>query len=203
MDEQLSSWEMARDNYDALKRVRVKEVTVAGWLYKVQFNPARMVSSAAKVDSKSIRERKCFLCPDSLPPEQRGIPFGEHYRILVNPFPIFPRHLTVPELRHVGQHILGRFGDMLDLAACLEEYVVFYNGPKCGASAPDHLHFQAGNKGFLPIEREWREKRAEKLADCGEASLWLPDDSPRATLLMESGSREAAVALFGAVYATL
>ena len=106
LNEQLTSWEMAQKNYDALKRVRVKEVEVNGCLYKVQFNPARIVSSAAKVDSKSIQERKCFLCPAHLPPMQKGIPFGDHYQILVNPFPIFPRHLTVPELQHIYQRIL-------------------------------------------------------------------------------------------------
>ena len=99
LSEQLSSWETAQNNYAALKRVRIKDVKVNGCLYRIQFNPARIVSSAAKVDSKSIQERKCFLCPANLPPMQKGIPFGEHYQILVNPFPIFPKHLTVPELR--------------------------------------------------------------------------------------------------------
>ena len=97
---QLASWETARNNYAALSGVRVKELNVNGILYKVQFNPARIVSSGAKVDAKSILERKCFLCPANLPPVQKGIPFGGHYNILVNPFPIFPRHLTVPELAH-------------------------------------------------------------------------------------------------------
>ena len=101
LSEQLSSWETAQNNYAALKRVRIKDVKVNGCLYRIQFNPARIVSSAAKVDSKSIQERKCFLCPANLPPMQKGIPFGEHYQILVNPFPIFPKHLTVPELQHV------------------------------------------------------------------------------------------------------
>lgn len=150
---QLASWETARNNYAALSGVRVKELNVNGILYKVQFNPARIVSSGAKVDAKSILERKCFLCPANLPPVQKGIPFGGHYNILVNPFPIFPRHLTVPELAHTPQRIATRFTDMLELAEALTDYTIFYNGPKCGASAPDHAHFQAGNKGFMPIER--------------------------------------------------
>lgn len=203
LNEQLTSWEMAQKNYDALKRVRVKEVEVNGCLYKVQFNPARIVSSAAKVDSKSIQERKCFLCPAHLPPMQKGIPFGDHYQILVNPFPIFPRHLTVPELQHVDQRILYRFADMLDLADCAEDYIVFYNGPQCGASAPDHMHFQAGSKGFLPIEQEWKGKRAEKIITNEAATLWALDDSPRTTLLIESESKEAAVTLFNAVYGAM
>ena len=116
---QLASWETARNNYAALSGVRVKELNVNGILYKVQFNPARIVSSGAKVDAKSILERKCFLCPANLPPVQKGIPFGGHYNILVNPFPIFPRHLTVPELAHTPQRIATRFTDMLELAEAL------------------------------------------------------------------------------------
>ena len=140
--DQLSSWELAKNNYTALSQVKVKELDVNGTHYKVQFNPARIVSSAAKVDTKSIQERKCFLCPANLPAVQRGLPFKENYQILVNPFPIFPKHLTVPALEHVDQRIKNRFGDMLDLATYAQDYVVFYNGPKCGASAPDHVHFQ-------------------------------------------------------------
>lgn len=157
---QLASWETARNNYAALSGVRVKELNVNGIPYKVQFNPARIVSSGAKVDAKSIQERKCFLCPANLPPVQKGIPFGGHYHILVNPFPIFPRHLTIPELAHTPQRIASRFTDMLELAEALTEYTIFYNGPRCGASAPDHAHFQAGNKGFMPIEKDWRGQTA-------------------------------------------
>lgn len=200
---QLSSWETARSNYDALSRVKVKEMEIHGCLYKVQFNPARIVSSAAKVDTKSIQERKCFLCPANLPPVQEGIPFGDHYQILVNPFPIFPRHLTIPELEHVEQRLLPRFGDMLDLADALQDYVVFYNGPRCGASAPDHAHFQAGNKGFLPIEKEWKEKRAERIVSYESATLWALDDYPRATLLIEAGEKKEAMVLFGMVYGAM
>ena len=133
LTEQLASWEMARNNYAALSGVQVKELNVNGIPYKVQFNPARIVSSGAKVDAKSIKERKCFLCPANLPAEQRGVPFEGHYNILVNPFPIFPRHLTIPETAHVDQRIALRFGDMLDLAQQLTDYTIFYNGPKCGA----------------------------------------------------------------------
>jgi len=153
-EEQLSNWELARNNYKALEQVKTKTLFVDGREYKVQFNPARIVSSAAKVDAQSIRERKCFLCAENRPPEQNGIPFKGCYTILVNPFPIFPRHLTVPATEHIPQLIAARFEDMLDLAQQLADYVVFYNGPKCGASAPDHFHFQAGNKGFLPIEKD-------------------------------------------------
>lgn len=200
---QLESWETARNNYAALSTVKVKELDVNGVLYKVQFNPARIASSGAKVDAKSIKERKCFLCPANLPPVQKGIPFEGHYNILVNPFPIFPRHLTIPEQAHVDQSIATRIGDMLELAKSLSDYVIFYNGPKCGASAPDHAHFQAGNKGFLPIEKDWQSRIAEKVVGNESATLWYLNDAPRATLVIESASKESAVAMFGLIYRSL
>ena len=200
IDGQLSSWEMAKNNYEALKQVKVKEVIINGGHYKVQFNPARIVSSAAKVDTKSIQERKCFLCPANLPEVQKGIPFNGHYQILINPFPIFPKHLTVPELEHVDQRILLRFEDMLDLAAVADDYVVFYNGPKCGASAPDHAHFQAGNKGVLPIETEWQQQKDTKVAELPGGTLWALDDYPRATLVIEATDKIDAMTLFRSVY---
>ena len=203
LTEQPASWETARRNYAALSDVRVKELDVNGIAYKVQFNPARIVSSGAKVDDRSIRERKCFLCPGNLPPEQRGVPFGGHYLILVNPFPIFPRHLTIPERTHTPQRIASRFGDMLNLAEALTDYTIFYNGPRCGASAPDHAHFQAGNKGFMPIEAEWRGRVGGKVAEYGNAVLWYLDDAPRNTLVIESASKADAAALFGLVYRSL
>lgn len=201
--DQLATWETARANYAALAGVRVKELDVDGTPYKVQFNPARIVSSAARVDAKSISERKCFLCPGNLPPEQKGIPFGGHYRILVNPFPIFPRHLTIPDTEHVPQRIASRFPDMLDLARLLTDYTIFYNGPHCGASAPDHAHFQAGNRGFLPIEKTWRTQVAGKVTGYGQAVLWQLDDAPRTTLVIESAEKEDAEKLFSLLYRSL
>lgn len=201
--EQVATWETARDNYAALSSVQEKELNVNGIPYKVQFNPARIVSSGAKVDAKSIRERKCFLCPDNLPPAQKGILFGGHYNILVNPFPIFPRHLTIPEVAHVPQRIACRFTDMLSLAEALSDFTIFYNGPRCGASAPDHAHFQAGNKGFMPIEKDWCGQIAGKIADYGKAALWYLNDAPRTTLVIESSSKEDTAALFDIIYRSL
>lgn len=200
---QLASWEMARNNYAALSGVRVKELNVNGIPYKVQFNPARIISSGAKVDTKSIKARKCFLCSANLPPEQKGVPFEGHYNILVNPFPIFPRHLTIPETEHVEQRIASRFTDMLDLAQALSEYTIFYNGPKCGASAPDHAHFQAGNKGFMPIEKDWRGQVGGKVVDYGKAALLYLNDSPRNTLVIEAKEKEDAEKIFSLVYRSL
>lgn len=199
LTEQLANWTTARNNYEALGGVQVKELCVRGVRYKVQFNPARIVSSGAKVDAQTIRERRCFLCPANLPPEQKGIPFGGHYQILVNPFPIFPRHLTIPDLEHTPQRIDGRLEDMMELARLLTDYTVFYNGPRCGASAPDHAHFQAGNRGFMPIEADWKKQVAGKLADYGQASLYWLADQPRATLVIQSTDKPSAVHLFGVI----
>ncbi|MDO4162843.1 MAG: DUF4922 domain-containing protein [Bacteroides sp.] len=196
LQEQTATWTTARGNYAALSHVQVKELRVRGILYKVQFNPARIVSSAAKVDAHSIRERRCFLCPANRPMEQRGIPFGNRYDLLVNPFPIFPRHLTIVDKTHTPQRIASRFGDMLDLAQQLTDYTVFYNGPRCGASAPDHAHFQAGNRGFMPIESEWRHLIANQAATYGKATLWQLNDAPRNTLVMQSPDKADAEQLF-------
>lgn len=153
-EEQLADWELAKNNYRALEQVETKTFTVDGHEYNVQFNPARIASSAANVDTQSVLERKCFLCAANRPAGQKGILFNERYVLLVNPYPIFPLHLTIPALEHTPQRIASRLDDMLSLAQQLDDYIIFYNGPECGASAPDHFHFQAGSKGFLPIEND-------------------------------------------------
>ena len=197
--EQLADWETARNNYAALAGVQVRELNVCGVRYKVQFNPARIVSSGAKVDAKSIQERKCFLCPANLPAQQKGIPFGGHYQILVNPFPIFPRHLTIPDLNHTPQRIEGRLEDMMELARQLTDFTIFYNGPRCGASAPDHAHFQAGNRGFMPIEADWKNQIAGRIADYGKATLYYLNDQPRTTLVIQSSDMASANHLFSLI----
>lgn len=202
LTEQLASWETARNNYAALSGVQVKELNVNGTLYKVQFNPARIVSSGAKVDAKSIKERKCFLCPANLPAVQKASRSKDTTTYWSIRFP-YSRHLTVPETAHVAQRIAPRFGDMLDLARQLTDYTIFYNGPKCGASAPDHAHFQAGNKGFMPIEQDWRRQVAGKVADYGQATPWWLNDAPRTTLVIESADRKTAIKLFDTVYHSL
>ena len=199
LTEQLADWETARNNYAALAGVQVRELNVCGVRYKVQFNPARIVSSGAKVDAKSIQERKCFLCPANLPAQQKGIPFGGHYQILVNPFPIFPRHLTIPDLNPTPQRIEGRLEDMMELARQLTDFTIFYNGPRCGASAPDHAHFQAGNRDFMPIEADWKNQIAGRIADYGKATLYYLNDQPRTTLVIQSADMASANHLFSLI----
>ena len=151
---QLQNWELMHQNFSDLHSVCSKTVDFGTFQIIVQFNPARMVSSGAKIDAKTIAERPCFLCAENRPKEQQGVEFGD-YTILVNPFPIFPQHFTIPRRAHVPQLIRPYFGDILTLAKALPELVIFYNGPQCGASAPDHMHFQAGTKSFLPVVNDY------------------------------------------------
>lgn len=154
--QQYETWPQLRANYDGLRQVRTRVLPIDGSEFHVQWNPGRIVSSSAKVDERSIRERPCFLCGHRLPAEQRALAFGEDYLILCNPFPIFPEHFTIPHREHRPQRIATSFGAMLELSRFAgDTYWVFYNGPKCGASAPDHLHFQAGSAEFLPLTREY------------------------------------------------
>lgn len=207
--EQLGSWEQARFNYKALENVLVKEVNVDGFPFKVQFNPARIISSSAKVDTKSIQERKCFLCKENRPQVQRGLEFVYEqdkenlYTVLINPFPIFPKHLTIPMLVHKDQLIGGRMGAMLALAKELPDYTLFYNGPKCGASAPDHFHFQAGNRGFLTIEEEISKLEREYILENDWAKVWAVKTVFNGLLAIQSKEIDVANELFEKIFALL
>ena len=156
--DQLSRWPLACDNFRALKNVRVREVEVGGLKVKLQYNPARIVSSAAKLNKEDVASRRCFLCRENRPDEQIMMKFegrkGKKYHILINPYPIFPDHLVVAMNRHVDQSIWHRYVDMLDLARKYQDYTFFYNGPKSGASAPDHHHFQGAPAGLMPLEND-------------------------------------------------
>ena len=158
VDDQLRDWEEVRLRTMSLRDVKIKDVTVDGIPWRVQFNPARVVSTGAKVDKASIAARPCFLCRDNRPQCQHIHQWGD-YEILVNPFPIFPGHLTIASCHHEPQSVNGHVGDMLSLACDLEGYTVFYNGPQCGASAPDHLHFQAVPSEYMPLDRRYPFKR--------------------------------------------
>ncbi len=201
---QKNDWPTARKNYSDLENVQVRVFDFNGFLIKVQFNPVRIVSSAAKVDQQSIASRKCFLCAENRPTEQQQLVFG-NYEILVNPFPIFPEHFTIPGRDHAPQQMAGRFGEMLDLAEVLHDFTIFYNGPKCGASAPDHFHFQAGKKGFMPLESEienLKQKKGTKLA-AGSVDVWAINDGIRNFLFMESFGKANLESCFNSIYEKL
>ncbi len=161
--QQKETWEMLRAGYASLDSVQTRRFQFDGCEVLVQFNPGRLTSSAARVDDQSIRERRCFLCLSNLPEHQRGIPYGERYILLCNPFPILPEHFTIPRIDHVPQRLGEDLSVMLSLTRDLApRYSTFYNGARCGASAPDHLHFQAGTRMTMPIESEYGRVRSER-----------------------------------------
>ncbi|MCJ7821447.1 MAG: DUF4922 domain-containing protein [Bacteroidales bacterium] len=199
---QLSEWDLARENYRQLESVKVRSIDFGTFDLTVQFNPGRITSSAAKVDSGSIEARPCFLCTVNRPPQQRGLIFDAGCTILVNPFPIFNRHLTIASVDHSDQRILASFPKMLSLAASLEDYLIFYNGPQCGASAPDHLHFQAGNKGFLPLEKDYAAKRNSTLISRSDGlKVWQWRDYLRGMATVEGSDPGQLTAFFEKFYA--
>lgn len=171
--DQLSVWPMAASNFRDLKNVETRSLEVGGLEVRLQHNPARIRSSAAKVDKASLQARKCFLCSENRPQEQISMEFegrkGRKYNILINPYPIFPEHLVIARNTHVPQSIWHRLPDMTDLARHHPSFTIFYNGPKCGASAPDHFHFQACPRGLMPLENDidrlLDEKKAGKPAE--------------------------------------
>ena len=175
MDRQLAAWPEAARRYRDLQNIETKEIDLGGMPIRVQFNPARAVSTLARTDAAAIEARPCFLCRENRPAQQEALPFegcdGRRYEVLVNPFPIFPEHYTVPAVEHTPQRIAGRFPDMLRLAEAFPDMVVFYNGPESGASAPDHFHFQMGCKGFLPVETHFDRLRPVTVMRPGRAVI--------------------------------
>lgn len=149
---QLNQWKDVAKRFEELVGVQTREVGSA----LAQFNPARLVSTGAKIDKATLAKRPCFLCEKNRPGEQIVLPFGEGFDILVNPFPILPVHFTIPSCHHQLQAIVENYVQIHRLLRVYPQLMVFYNGPKCGASAPDHLHFQAGTSGILPLQRDWQ-----------------------------------------------
>ena len=200
-NDQLREWDLANVNYRQLENVKTRPVAFDGYEVLVQFNPARITSTAAKVDARSIEKRPCFLCSENRPSSQRGLTFEPGMTLLVNPFPIFRKHLTIVADRHIDQRISGNFGTMLSLARELPDYQVFYNGPQCGASAPDHFHFQAGNKGFLPIERDFSDgKKCRLHASARGIELWTWQNYGRELFTLTGSNPENIISAFDRFY---
>jgi hypothetical protein len=197
---QKESWEQCSNGYRSLDTVQTKEFEFDGFNIYVQFNPGRIISTSAKVDAESIKERRCFLCLDNLPSDQKGILYKENYIILCNPFPIFPEHFTIPSIKHKPQSIPGYFYDFLMISKDLsEKYLVFYNGPKCGASAPDHFHFQAGTKEFLPLVKDYttyKKKFGRGIYSDNNIEISHLDDGLRRLFIIEGDSPRKIEAAF-------
>jgi len=155
VETQKKNWPLVESNFSGLEKVEVRHFQFDGFQIKVQFNPERMHSTVSKTDQKSIAARPCFLCSENRPVEQDEIVFGDQFLILVNPFPIFKFHFTISSNTHIAQRFLPSALVFLELAGVMEGLTVIYNGPECGASAPDHLHFQAGESTLLPLTEEF------------------------------------------------
>ncbi len=203
VQQQKATWSLANQNYKGLNNIQLKEFLFDGFRITVQFNAERIRSSAAKTDVKTISERPCFLCLTNLPDEQKGLLLFEKYLILANPFPIFPVHLTISEINHTPQLIDGRINDLLEISKTLPEFTVFYNGPNCGASAPDHFHFQAAIKGHLPIEKEISELTLEIVSISENIKVYNSKNYLRSYILIESDDKNLINTKFIKVYKTL
>lgn len=161
-NKQLPKWHAASEHYKALDKVVTSNFMVDNCRLSAQYNPSRIVSTGADVDAEAVKRRPCFLCEVNRPAEQMSYPLLMKYYLLVNPNPILPQHFTIPLRHHRDQAIKDHYEDMMEIAVKMKDFFVFYNGPKCGASAPDHMHFQAGTCGIVPLQRDWTELYKEK-----------------------------------------
>jgi ATP adenylyltransferase/5',5'''-P-1,P-4-tetraphosphate phosphorylase II len=201
---QKKDWPFFGANCEAFGRIETKEFCMDGLAFKVQYNPSRIVSAAAKTDPRSLRERPCFLCPAHLPPEQESLPMGDQYLLLCNPYPIFPEHFTIVARPHTAQSIRHTFPGFLQTARQLSDFTLFYNGPRSGASAPDHLHFQAVTAAYMPIDYEtgrYKEKILEEKDH--RAALYSLTRYIRNGFILEATTEEGACSLFKRIYDTL
>jgi hypothetical protein len=189
LEDQKKTWPALAAAYAGLAGIKTKAHCCDGYEVRVQFNPARSVSSGAAVDPLSIKSRPCFLCTRNLPAEQKGILYHEEYLILCNPAPIFEKHFTVVHRQHQLQAIAASIGSLLGLAAGMSpDFVVFYNGPACGASAPDHLHFQAIPAGLLPLPEAFPE--GFTIIRDSDVQVYRAEKSDRAVLMLDGNDKE-------------
>ena len=204
LQSQINDWDKLDDGYKNLSSLKTKSFRFDDYNIKIQFNAGRILSTSAKVDVDSIKSRSCFLCEKNLPVEQRGIKLLENYLLLCNPYPVFPEHFTIVTANHKPQEISSSFSDFVMLSKLLSDnYTVIYNGPQCGASAPDHLHFQAGTKYFMPIENDFHSIKNEfgdTVLDTEELNLTAADDGLRRFISLESKDDKILLKAFNNFY---
>ena len=200
---QMEKWADARHRFRDLKHVETHQLSDQ---LKVQWNPARIVSTGAKIDKKTLGDRPCFLCDKNRPKEQISKQIDERFLLLVNPFPILPIHFTIPARKHQPQSIYKNYGEMHRFLSLHSELMVFYNGPKCGASAPDHLHFQAGTSGILPLQANWQ-RLSRNLTDIislnDDEKIALIHDFVVLAFVIISKSEDSDEALFQRLYKSM
>jgi ribosomal protein S18 acetylase RimI-like enzyme len=187
LSEQKGTWQDLREGYELLKNIKERDIQCRGFSIRLQQNPGRIRSSLADVREENVNERRCFLCLDRLPENQRGILYRDDYLILCNPMPVFSSHFTISHLDHRRQAMVEHIDTLLQLMSDFaSRWTILYNGPRCGASAPDHLHFQAIPWGKMPIEKETRGKKKRILiTQAGGVSLYRVRDVGREVILLE------------------
>lgn len=203
---QLEQWEEARNRFRDLHNVKQRALPLDGITFMVQFNPARIVSTGASIDKKSIEKRPCFLCEKNRPEQQMTKVIDKNFEILVNPYPILPTHYTIPMRRHQPQAIYHNYGEIYQILTEYPELMVFYNGPKCGASAPDHCHFQAGTSGLLPLQIAWQRlcrSLTEIYSNAQGDTISIIDNYPSPALVLRAKSQKTGVELFKNIYKAL
>lgn len=202
---QLEMWEDARLRYRALQNVKTKELQGATFTLVVQYNPERIVSTGASISRQAIETRPCFLCEKNRPEQQTQKVIDSRFELLVNPFPILPVHYTIPSLVHRPQQIRGNYAEMHKILDEYPELMVFYNGPRCGASAPDHAHFQAGTSGILPLQKSWQRlsRNLVPVIDNDGEGIWRVMGGPCSAFVIRSLTLAGDVALFEKLYDAL
>ena len=201
-DRQMLLWDDARTRYRQLLHVSTRELSVGTMTFRVQYNPARMVSTGASVTKDAVAQRPCFLCKENRPAVQMTKVIDDDYELLINPFPILPMHFTVPMRTHRPQSIRPMYSEMMRLLGHYPQLTVFYNGPRCGASAPDHSHLQAGAGILLPLQREWPRlsRNLTPILEQDDCLMATIDDYPCAALLIRSREAKDSCRLFAQLY---
>ena len=203
---QLQTWDDVRQRYRDLSSVETRELVTDTITLKVQWNPARIGSTGAKIDAKSISRRPCFLCQKNRPAEQMKRVIDGKYELLVNPFPILPVHFTLPSVKHQPQRILPMYGELIRLVQSNPELTLLYNGPHCGASAPDHAHLQAVNSGCLPLQQSWQRlsrNLMEVMKEDDDNGIWRVPEYPAAAFVVRTRTTEDNERLFKQLYFSL
>ncbi len=177
-ESQIEEWPQLKYGVEGLTRARSREFVVNGFPVVARHIPHRIGSTTARVDPEAVRKRPCFLCAENLPDPEKALVFDQKFVIACNPFPILDNHLSIVLREHTPQRIEGHFMTMLELGAQLPGYVILYNGPECGASAPDHMHFQACLFDGMPF-----------VEDLEHASGGVIPDYPRSVFVLRDSDR--------------
>ncbi len=201
-EKQQQEWSLLKEGLDALSKAKTNKFFFNGYEIQTQFNLGRINSTIADVSTEAIKNRKCFLCTENLPEGQEGILYKDKYSILLNPYPIFKKHLTISSVSHIPQRIKSSFLDLLKLSKDLPGFTFIYNGPECGASAPDHLHFQAFPQNSLPVYNDYeglKNEYGEKLTR-NDVAIFGLDDGIRKFLIIESSASTQTNKIFRKIY---